>query len=608
MCGIVGYIGKKFADAVLLVDLERLEYRGYDSAGLATVARGKLIVRRRPGRLTALDRSVRDNPLGGSVGIGHTRWATHGEPTEVNAHPHTDCTGKIAVVHNGIVENYQELKQELIDEGHVFKSETDTEVIPHLIEKYYEGNLVEAVRKAAARLDGHFAFVTLSEMHPDELVAARRGSPLLVGLGEGENFLASDLPALIQHTRRFLVVEDGELAVVRRDGVKLTGESGEPIERTPHTSDMASHILHKNGYKHYMLKEIHEQPEAIERLLEAYVGPDGLVRFENLSLDNQMLAAVKRIFIQACGTSWHAGLVGKRHMESLAGVITEVDISSEFRYRNPLLEGDTMVVGISQSGETADTLAGIRQAKSKFVKVLSLCNVITSTIARESDAVLDMHAGPEIGVASTKAYTCELVLLYLLTLHMARVHWAIDDETHRACVQTLAGLPEKMRRMLNDGDVIQQCAERFHTSENFVFLGRGFNHPTALEGALKLKEISYIHATGYPAGEFKHGPIALVDAGLPVVCIATKSSVYQKMLSNIQEVRSRNGRIIAVATEGDLEVPELAEMTLFVPDCPEELSPILSVVPLQLLAYHIAVLRGCDVDKPRNLAKSVTVE
>ena len=608
MCGIVGYVGRKFADAVLLVDLERLEYRGYDSAGLATVDKGHLTVRRRAGKLKELDRSVRDNPLGGTIGIGHTRWATHGEPTETNAHPHVDCQGKIAVVHNGIIENYQELKQELCSEGHVFKSETDTEVIPHLVEKYYQGDLAEAVRKAAARLDGQYAFVVLSELHPDELVAARRGSPLLVGLGERENFLASDLPALIQHTHRYLVMEDGELATLRRDGVQLTDAEGKPVERAPQTSDLASHVMRKNGFAHYMLKEIHEQPEVLGNLLDAYVGADGMVNFKNLTLDNQALAAVNRIYIQACGTSWHAGLVGKRYLESLAGVQTEVDISSEFRYRNPMLGGDTMVVGLSQSGETADTLAGIRQAKSKFVKVLSLCNVMTSTIARESDAVLDMHAGPEIGVASTKAYTCELVLLYLLTLHLARVHWAIDDETHRSSVANLAGVVAKMKHVLADDKVVRECAERFHDSENFVFLGRGFDHPTALEGALKLKEISYIHATGYPAGEFKHGPIALVDAGLPVVCVATKSSMYQKMLSNIQEVRSRNGRIIAVATEGDQEVPALAEMTLFVPDCPEEFSPILSVVPLQLLAYHIAVLRGCDVDKPRNLAKSVTVE
>ena len=566
------------------------------------------MVRRCVGKLKALDDSVRNAPLGGTIGIGHTRWATHGEPTEQNAHPHVDCRQQLAIVHNGIIENFQALKRLLTSEGHVFASDTDSEVIAHLIEKYHTNGLTNAVRQAVRHLEGQYAFVAVSESNPDELVAARGGSPLLVGLGQGENFLASDLPALLQHTRSYLHLEDGELATVRRDGVTVTDFDGNAVERKPRTSNVQVSALDRNGFEHYMLKEIYEQPDVLDDLIKRSITEENEVRLAGLDLTNQYLARVSRILIQACGTSWHAGLVGKRYLEMLAGVHTEVDISSEFRYRNPVLEGDTLVIGISQSGETADTLAGIRQAKSKFVKVLSLCNVPTSTIARESDAVLDMHAGPEIGVASTKAYTAELALLYLLTLHLARVRWVMDRATQQKHVEALKTIPALVDRMLRGSESIKQCADRFVQSEHFVFLGRGANYPTALEGALKLKEISYIHATGYPAGEFKHGPIALVEKGLPVVCLCTQTSVYSKMLSNIHEVQARKGHIIAVATEGDQEVPKLADICLFIPPCPEELSPILSVVPLQLLAYYIALARGCDVDKPRNLAKSVTVE
>ena len=608
MCGIVGYVGHKFADPVLLVDLERLEYRGYDSAGIATLNRGELGVRRRVGRLRVLDASLKEAPLGGTVGIGHTRWATHGEPSETNAHPHVDCSGRLAVVHNGIIENYLELRSALIKEGHIFKSQTDSEVIAHLLEKFIHLGLLRAVLRVVQDLKGSFAFVVICEDEPDRLVAAKCGSPLLVGLGEGETFLASDQTALSSHVTRFMNLDDGEIVTVTSRGAEVINFYGQSVEQQVETSEMGAAAVERNGYDSFMQKEIREQPDVIRRILSTYTRPDGTVDFSDCPLTPQMLARTSRIMIQACGTSWHAGLVGKRLLEGLARVHTEVDISSEFRYRNPILEGDTLVVALSQSGETADTLAGIRQAKSRFMKVLSICNVATSSIARESDVFLDMLAGPEIGVASTKAYTAELVMLTLLTTYLAKVRWTIDEAQEKRIVSELRLLPDKMERVLMSQDDVIRVAEEYSGSEHFIFLGRGFDYPTALEGALKLKEISYIHATGYAAGEFKHGPIALVQENLPVVCLATHGALHDKMMSNVQEVRARKGRIIGVTDEKAGDVGKMFDHCLVVPETSDELMPILSVIPLQLLAYHVATLRGCDVDKPRNLAKSVTVE
>ncbi len=608
MCGIVGYVGHKFVDPVLVVDLERLEYRGYDSAGIATINAGELCVRKRVGRLRVLDEAVKQSPLGGTIGIGHTRWATHGEPTEDNAHPHLDCRDRIALVHNGIIENYAELKAALQKEGHVFRSATDTEVIVHLIEKFAGLGLSRAVLRAVRDLRGSFAFVVMSVDEPDTLVAAKRGSPLLIGLGRGESFIASDQTALCQHTSDFIVMDDGQIATVRAGGVALFDFYGKEVAQDVQTSTLEAGAAELNGYEHFMLKEIHEEPDVIRRILARYTDADGRVRFDGLGLGAQALARVSRIVIQACGTSWHAGLIGKRLFENLAHVHTEADISSEFRYRNPILEGDTLVMAISQSGETADTLAGLRQAKSQFMKVLSVCNVPTSSIAKESDAVVDMCAGCEIGVASTKAYIAELTVLNLLALHLSRLRWTIDETSEQLVTGELHSLAGKIERILAGRDSVLEIAERFKDAQHFIFLGRGYDYPTALEGALKLKEISYLHATGYPAGEFKHGPIALVEQDLPVVCIATRGELYDKMISNIQEVRARRGRIIAVVTEGDDETRKLADHCIAVPEASDHLAPILSVVPLQLLAYHVALRRGCDVDKPRNLAKSVTVE
>ncbi|HUV39162.1 MAG TPA: glutamine--fructose-6-phosphate transaminase (isomerizing) [Planctomycetota bacterium] len=608
MCGIVGYVGRKFVDPVLVVDLERLEYRGYDSAGIATLNDGELCVRKRLGRLRVLDEAVRQSPLGGTIGIGHTRWATHGEPSEMNAHPHLDCRREVAIVHNGIIENYAELRAALQKEGHVFTSDTDSEVIAHLIEKFLRLGLERAVLRAVRDLRGSFAFAAMTVHAPDLLVAAKLGSSLLVGLGDDECFIASDETALCPHVSRFVALDDGQIASVRAGRLDLVDFYGQAIAPEVLDTKMDADAVELNGFDHFMLKEIHEEPQVVRRILERYTDAEDRVTLGELGLDAQQLARVSRVVIQACGTSWHAGLIGKRLLEGFAHIHTEVDISSEFRYRNPILEGDTLVIALSQSGETADTLAGIRQAKSRFMKVLSICNVATSSIARESDAVIDMLAGPEIGVASTKAYIAELVILNLLALHFARIRWTLDETAEKLIVGELRSLPEKIERILANQEAIVACARAFTDAQHFAFLGRGYDYPTALEGALKLKEISYIHATGYPAGEFKHGPIALVEEGLPVVCIATRGELYDKMLSNIHEVRARRGAIIAVTTEGDDGLSDLADFCITVPECSDHLEPILSVVPLQLLAYHVATLRGCDVDKPRNLAKSVTVE
>lgn len=609
MCGIVGYIGNKSADSVLLVGLERLEYRGYDSAGIAIIDdNSELVIRKKSGKLRVLNEYLKEFPVSGTIGIGHTRWATHGEPTEINAHPHTDCTGKFAVVHNGIIENYLELREELIKEGHIFKTETDTEVISHLLEKYYKGNLKEAVLQVYKRLKGSFALGILYEDEPDKIIAIRQGSPLIVGKSEGEAFIASDIPALYNLTKNIYFLNDGDIAILTRQQVTFLNPEGEEIKKEAKILDIKEKDIEKSGYEHYMLKEIMEQPDVIKRIIEHRIGDNGEIKFFYLHLKNDYLAKVSRIIIQAAGTSWHAGLLGKFFIEQFARIHTEVDISSEFRYRNPVIEGDTLLIAISQSGETADTIAGLREAKSKFIKVLGICNNIESTIARESDAVIDILAGPEIGVASTKAFTSQVISLFLFSLYIGRIKWVLSEEDVINYLNELKKLPPKVETILSHTELIKNLADKYYNAKNFIFLGRLYNYPVAFEGALKLKEISYIHSTGYQAGEFKHGPIALIDDTVPVVCIATKGEIYPKMISNIQEVKARKGIIIAIATEGDEDIKKYSDEVIYVPETMEILSPILNVIPLQLLAYYIALKRGCDVDQPRNLAKSVTVE
>ncbi len=608
MCGIVGYVGRKDIDSVLLVGLERLEYRGYDSAGVASILDGELLVRKKQGRLRVLDESLRVSPMGGTIGIGHTRWATHGDPNEQNAHPHLDCRSRVAVVHNGIIENYAELRSRLQSEGHLFASDTDTEVIPHLIEKHFNGDLRHAVMSALKELEGAYAIAVIAESEPDKMVVARHGSPLIIAPGKGENFIASDVPAILPHTKNVIYLKDGQVASITSDSVTVWSLDGDEVDTEVKKIEWEADLLDKAGYDYYMLKEIHEQPAILEAVLNRRLASSGDVHFENITLTKQELANLGRIIIQACGTSWHAGLIGKLLFEELLRLHTEADISSEFRYRNPVAGGDTLIMAVTQSGETADTLESIRIAKSKFLKVLSICNVMGSSIARESDGVIYIHAGPEIGVASTKAFTAQLMALALFTIYLGGIKWTIGDQLRDEMLEELRAIPQKMRSILSRAEEIESLAQKYAHVANSLFLGRGYNYPVALEGALKLKEISYIHATGYPAGEFKHGPIALVDEQTPTVAVAPQGPVYRKMISNICEVRARKGKIIAVATEGDKEIRGCADDVLYVPPCCDRFSPMLTVIPLQLFAYYVAVKRGCDVDKPRNLAKSVTVE
>ena len=608
MCGIVGYVGAKFVDSVLMVGLERLEYRGYDSAGVATISNGELGFRKKAGKLKILDDNLKQSPLGGNIGIAHTRWATHGVPTEQNAHPHFDCKRVIAVAHNGIIENYTKLKEVLVNKGHVFISETDSEVIPHLIEENFNGDLKEAVLKSIAELDGSFALVILSEHQPDTIIAVRKKSPLVIGVGKDENLVASDESPILTHTNKMIYLEDGELALIKKDKVEVFDFTGKKIEKTVQEVDTKNEEFDKGKFDHFMQKEIFEQPEVIERILAERIGEDGLVHFKERKIKREFLAKVGKIIIQSCGTSWHAALIGKFILEKYARIPTEVEISSEFRYRNPILVGDTLVMAISQSGETADTLAGIREAKAKFTKVWSFINVENSTIAKESDCAINMLAGPEIGVASTKAYTAQLMNLFLFTLYVARLKYSMSNEQVSAFALELKAIPNKIREILKQSEKIKIFAKEYAASPLMIFLGRGLNYPSALEGALKLKEISYMHAIGYPAGEFKHGPIALVDEKVGVVCVMPEGELFEKMISNVHEVKARKGKIIAIATEGDRRAAEVADSILYIPSCSEVLTPLLTVIPMQLFAYYIAIEKGCDVDRPRNLAKSVTVE
>ncbi|HFE52119.1 MAG TPA: glutamine--fructose-6-phosphate transaminase (isomerizing) [Bacteroidetes bacterium] len=610
MCGIVGYIGQREAVPILLDGLRRLEYRGYDSAGLAVVAGDRVLVEKKAGKIADLASYVADRDLRGTVGIGHTRWATHGEPNELNAHPHVDCKGELAVIHNGIVENYAALKAELVSKGHRFTSETDTEVLAHLIEEFYHnnGSLEQAVRAALLQVEGTFGIAVVSRREPDVLLVARRGSPLVIGLGEGEYFVASDPTALVPYTRDVTYLDDDELAVIRREGVLIKTLRDEQVEKKVEKLAFDLERIEKGGYEHYMLKEIMEQPQTIRDSMRGRLLPEeGTAKLGGIQHEIPSLLYARRILFTACGTSWHAALIGEYLIEEFVRTPVEVEYASEFRYRDPVIDRDTVVIAISQSGETADTLAAVREAKRKGAKVFGICNVVGSSIARETDAGIYLHAGPEIGVASTKAFTSQVTVLTLLTLLLGRMR-SLSAVQGRQMVAELQALPDKVEAALQTSDLVREIAEQYKDAHNFLYLGRGYNLPVALEGALKLKEISYIHAEGYPAAEMKHGPIALIDENMPVVFVATRDATYDKILSNIQEVKARRGRVIAVATEGDTEIQRYVDHVLYVPETPPYLNPIVSVVPLQLLAYHIAVLRGCNVDQPRNLAKSVTVE
>jgi glucosamine--fructose-6-phosphate aminotransferase (isomerizing) len=623
MCGIVGYVGKKSVVPVILEGLRRLEYRGYDSAGIAVCGNGEgLQLRRAEGKLRNLEESIRQKPLEGTYGIGHTRWATHGRPTEENAHPHRDCTGKIVVVHNGIVENYLGLKKKLIEEGHKFTTETDTEIIAHLVEKHSapSGNgrplLEDAVRKTIKQLSGVFALAVISTEDPNKIVAARNGPPAVIGMGNGEYFVASDVPAILHHTRDIFFLADGDMAVVTPNGVQLTDFDGKPVSRQVQRVTWDPIQAEKGGFKHFMLKEIYEQPNSVrETTLGRVSQQTGHIFLDQMEISEAEFRAARKINIIACGTSWHAGQAGKFMIESLARVPVEVDYASEWRYRNPIVDPDTITLVISQSGETADTIAAQREAKAKGSKTLAICNVVGSMITREAAGTLYTHAGPEIGVASTKAFTAQLTALYIFGMYLAQVRGVMKPEQARSAMLELTRIPAKLEHLLLQDEACDELAKRYQKVHDFLFLGRGIHYPIALEGALKLKEISYIHAEGYPAGEMKHGPNALIDENLPVVVIATRDSNspdsllrYEKTISNLKEVKARSGVVIALATEGDADIKESVDHVLYIPPAPEELSPILEIVPLQLLAYHIAVRRGCDVDQPRNLAKSVTVE
>jgi len=618
MCGIVGYIGQQSAAPVILEGLKRLEYRGYDSAGIAVGnADQQLAVRRAKGKLVNLEAKIEISPIEGHYGVGHTRWATHGRPSEDNAHPHRDCRGDFVVVHNGIVENYLPLKHQLESEGHVFKTETDTEVVAHLLEKHFAGNLEDALRCAIREISGVYALAIVSRLDPGKIVAARSGPPVVIGLGDGEFFVASDVPAILSHTRDVLFLADGDVAVLSKRGVELSDVAGRAVSRGITRIGWDPVMAEKGGYKHFMLKEIHEQPRAVrDTTIGRLVAGTGAVNLDRMDISAEEFAGLRHVRIVACGTSWHAGLAGKFMIEKLARIPVEVDYGSEFRYRDPIISPDTLTVVISQSGETADTLAAQREAKKNGSKTLAICNVVGSMITREAAGNIITHAGPEIGVASTKAFTSQLNALFLLAMKLGQSNGHLDEDTSRVLGAELVRIPGKLEALLASDSLYHDLSHTLYRAKDFLFLGRGIHYPMALEGALKLKEISYIHAEGYPAGEMKHGPNALIDEELPVVVMATHDAtssesrlLYEKTLSNIQEVKARDGIVVALATEGDTLIRKAgADHVIEIPAAPDLLAPILEIVPLQLLAYHIALRRGCDVDQPRNLAKSVTVE
>ena len=608
MCGIVGYIGPQQALPILMNGLKRLEYRGYDSAGIALLSPSGLMVAKTAGKINVLEQKLSGIDIKSTQGIAHTRWATHGEPTQLNAHPHTDAEGEIALVHNGIIENFRTLREFLVQEGFTIRTETDTEVLVHLIRFYYNGDLTEAVRIALNQVEGTYGIAAISAKHPGLIVAARMGSPLVIGHGEKEKLVASDVSALLEYTNRVIYLEDGEIATITPDDYDITTIQNVKIPHRIHEVNMTLEQIEKGGFDHFMLKEIYEQPTTLRNAIRGRLDQEeGISRLNGLNLQYDGLRNIKRIIITACGTSWHAGLIGKYMIEELARVPVEVEYASELRYRSPIFDDDTILLAISQSGETADTLAAMREAKKHGVTVLGLVNVVGSTIARETDGGIYIHAGPEIGVASTKAFTSQVMVLTLLTVLLGRMR-QMSIPAGQELLECIQLIPDKVEKILKNCDQIKKIASAYYKKNNFLYLGRGINFPVALEGALKLKEISYIHAEGYPAAEMKHGPIALIDENMPVVVIALKDSVYDKVMSNISEIKARNGKIIAIANEGDTEIAERVNHVIYIPKTNRILSPLLSIIPLQLLAYYIAVMRGCHVDQPRNLAKSVTVE
>jgi glucosamine--fructose-6-phosphate aminotransferase (isomerizing) len=608
MCGIIGYVGREKAVPLLMEGLKRLEYRGYDSAGIALLEQGGLIFEKCAGKIAGLEALLRNKKFESTTGIAHTRWATHGEPTDLNAHPHLDCQGNIAVVHNGIIENYRSLRELLLRKGHNFTSDTDTEILAHLIEEYYDGDLLEATQAALSQVEGTYGIAVLCKNNPHQIVAARHGSPLVIGSGKGENFVASDVAAILRHTNRVVYLEDREVALVDPDQFYIS--TVDKVEVTPEIQEITWTLdqIEKGGFPHFMLKEIFEQPITLRNALRGRLNyEEGTARLNGLNLQYEELHLIDRIIITACGTAWHAALVGEYMIEEAALIPVEVEYASEFRYRSPIINEGTLVFVISQSGETTDTQAALREAKRKGATVLGICNVVGSTIARETDGGVYIHAGPEIGVASTKAFTSQMMVLSLISLLLARMR-TMSLEQGREIIDALNQIPDQVNQILKNDSTVKAIAEKYYQKNNFLYLGRGFNFPIALEGALKLKEISYIHAEGYPAAEMKHGPIALIDENMPVVVVAIKDKVHDKVLSNIAEIKARKGKVIAVATEGDREIADKVDHVIYIPQTLELLTPILSVIPLQLLAYHMAVMRGCNVDQPRNLAKSVTVE
>jgi len=609
MCGIVGYVGGKDAPLICLEGLKRLEYRGYDSAGVAVVVDGRVDIRRVVGKLANLEELLSQRPLHSHLGVGHTRWATHGKPSVENSHPHLSCAGDIAVVHNGIIENYNELRRELQAEGHEFRSQTDTETIAHLLEKYYDGDLAATVRRACADLKGSFALGIVHAEHPDVLIGARRFSPLVIGIGEGESFIASDMGAVRKWTDRVYVIDDDEMGVLTADGINLSGLDGKPIERSVYVIPWPADAAEKGGHRHFMHKEIHEQPMAMQECLRGRLSdPDRPVRLEGLNMTEDEIRSLRKVVLSACGTAYHAGLVGRFLLESFARVPAEADLAAELRARDPVVLDDTLAILVSQSGETADTLVALRELKSKGARVVSVINVVDSSIARESDGVVYIQAGPEIGVASTKAYTLQVLTLQMIAAHFAEVRGVQSPEALREFKAGILAVPDQAAELIAREEAVRDIAAAYYRLDNSLFLGRGINLPSAMEGALKLKEISYIHAEGYSAGEMKHGPIALVEPALFTVAVAVQGDVYEKMVGNIQEIKAREGPVIGVATDGDEYIPQEADHVLWVPPCPELVSPATLQIPLQLFAYHIADLRGCPIDQPRNLAKTVTVE
>ena len=609
MCGIIGYIGPQRVVPILVEGLKRLEYRGYDSAGVAVVDENQINVRRVHGKIVALEKSLDESPLDGIYGVGHTRWATHGRPCEENAHPHQDCTGSVVVVHNGIIENYLDLKKKLKKEGHTFRTETDTEIIAHLVEKYFKGSLEEAVRRAVQDLDGAFALAVISSQDPEKIVAAKVGPPAVVGLGKNEFFISSDINPLLSYTQKVVFLEDGEMALIEPRGAKFFDFKGETLEKEVEHISWSPLMAEKRGFKHFMLKEIFEQPQVVRDTLKGRVSLDSVkICLDEIEISPELFKNIEKVVIIACGTSYHAGLVGKYLIEAIARIPVDIEFASEYGYRDFILDKKALVIVISQSGETADSLAALRVAKKNKPLTLSICNAVNSSIARETDGVLYTHAGPEIGVAATKTYSAQIVALALLALHLAQIKGRIDEKASLALIEELQKIPHKVEIILNQAKSIEDLASEFVTFSHFLYLGRGVNFPVALEGALKLKEISYIHAEAYPGGEMKHGPIALIDDNMPTMAIIPKDKVYEKMLSNISEIKTRIGYILAVASDDDEEIGEKVDKVISVPSTEPLFTPFLTTLPLQLFAYYIGAMRGADVDQPRNLAKSVTVE